>query len=223
MTRAWGFARPILIAGLLALGAPLLAAPGAHADVLSCATEGGVGPVTPGVQSISNDVGDTLFTEPLLDTDNGVSYPHPGWEDGVYEYHDFISRCLAVDTNGPGDDGANDTGLYSAVIDSFGAYDNTICGTGLWIDRGPVDSTTVDLTPIQALGPGEDITDANYAITFTAGAGTMGISASTGAGETMTGDGMARLSPAVGNCVTTDVSAFDVTVGFRLGSVMEQL
>lgn len=217
MTRAWGLTTPILITVLVALATPLIAAPSADADVTSCATQGGVGPVTPGAQSILTDLGSNP-TAWIGDTDNGVTYANPGWEDGVYEYHDQTSQCLTVDTNGPADDGAIDTGIYSAAVDSTGAYDNTVCGTMLWKDRGPGDFTTVDLSPIQALGPGEDIVDATYEITFAAGAGPMQIIASSATGETQTGDGIAQIIPRVGNCIDRDVTGFALTAAFTVVS-----
>lgn len=215
--------RLFLIMGLVALAVPLFGATSAQADVAACATAGAAGPITPGVQAIVPDLGttgaDSLLGDPLTDTDNGVRNPNTppglpnsgaGWEDGIYEFHDDASLCLTVDTN----ENLLDTGLYSAAIDSHGAYDNTICGTGLAIDRGPQDSTTVGLTPIAALGPGEPITDANYTVAFAAGTGPILINATTSGGEVLTGGGIVHITPVVGNCVTTDVTNFSVAAAF---------
>lgn len=232
MTRAWGLTRLILTTVLVALATPLFAAPSAEADVAACASgpEGGFltvdGSVFEGVLNDRWTLGADSLTglDPYTDTENGIRNPAWSWEDGPY-YAWINMLCLTTDTNGPADDGSDDTGLYGARMILTGAYDNTICGTGLWIDRGPGDSTTLDLTPIAALGPGEDIWDAKYTLSTVAGTGPIVINATTtptpGApgGEPLAGGGAINLTPVFpspGDCVTRNVRDFAMTGMFTL-------
>ncbi|MGH2957604.1 MAG: hypothetical protein ACRDL6_11495 [Solirubrobacterales bacterium] len=221
----------ILITSLCALAVPLVAASGAQAHVYMCTVEGVAGPITPdpssgaatGVESVLTDLmdnggmseGDSLTEavggDPLTDTDNGIRRPNAGWEDGIYEFHTpdapetNLSRCLTVD--------GGVTGLFLADIDSAGAYDNTVCGTGEAVDRGPANVTTVYLGP-----PRVNIVDADYVVKFVAGNGPIQISrAETATGHVLTGDGMIHITPgAPGNCVDSDVTQFEVTGAFTL-------
>src|SRR5436190_2580702 len=114
-----------LATALVALCLGVAATSAFASNVYVCQVNGAAGQLTPGVQDIATDIGDTN----LLDTDSGTY--HFNSADGPLPV-----PTVCADVNSAGS-----VGVGAVTIDSSGSYTNTICGTGT--ATSPAGSTTI--------------------------------------------------------------------------------
>ena len=158
------------------------------ADSATCAFTGLAGNLQPPIPAAANDPGGPTTTER-----------------GLYEFNGSAT-CVAIE----GDVGdPQQAGVSPVTLRSAGRYENLVCGTGSAIAEDP-NATQVDGFPAPE-GP----VNTTYVINFTGGAGALRITGGfTPQHGNVTGGGYVQIVPAVGNCATTDVSAFTVAGAF---------
>ena len=156
------------------------------AETASCTFNGLAGNITPGVRSVLNPAGPT-----------GGS--------GTYTFGGSALSCSYANS---------DTGVVvpstSASINSRGAFSNLVCSTGTADGDPAAGGTTINFADPRV----PDVTSASYHIQFVGGQGHMTVASFND--QAVTGGGYVKITPAVGNCVTQDVTAFDVTGSFTV-------
>ena len=123
---------------------------------------------------------------------------------GTYTFGGRALNCTYVNT-------ATGAVINSgASINSAGSFSNLVCSTGTADGNPAAGGTTFNFDDPRI----PDVTQASYHIQFVGGQGALTISSVNGSGAT--GGGYVKITPAVGNCVTQDVTAFDVAGSFTI-------
>jgi hypothetical protein len=169
---------------VVAASVPAVAPATAHADLYSCAFNTPFGYVYTGrsdeygIESIDTDLHQPAFpNQPMGDNDDEGAAGY----DGDFNFYTppvpfgGIATCLFVESTHGSNEGLNNlSGVYRAYIGSAGKYDNLVCGTATFFDRGSIDLTTVTFER-GALGDAAEINDMDYSLGTIASQGTLDI------------------------------------------------
>lgn len=189
----------------------------AEADVYSCTFTSSTGSISPddfanddGIESIENDLANGLD-----DQDTGL------FNFDTINFPAGDAVCLYVDSDLSGN---GDTGVYEARFSSRGAYVNDICLTMRFFDTVDSRLTRIELSPTEEL-VGDDLTDAEYVMNFTAGTGYVDFEDGDNADgaeqneNDVEPDGVVNalpLTPEEGACLLDDVTQVQLTGAFTM-------
>ena len=156
------------------------------AEVASCTFNGLAGNITPGVPAVLGPNGPT-----------GGS--------GTYTFGGSALSCSYANSA---------TGVTvpstAATITSRGSFANLVCSTGTADGDPGAGGTTINFADPRV----PDVTSASYHIQFVGGQGVMTVASFNG--QPVTGGGYVKIVPHTGNCITEDVTEFDVAGSFTV-------